>query len=748
MYKRSSQALLLSLSIFVTTFGQTPKQTTQSQTDTDEVVRITTNLVQLDAVVTDKKGRLVTDLTADDFEVYEDGHQQQITNLSFITTDPAGATTASDSSPTARTAKGAPAPVMPPVRVQPEQVRRTVALVVDDLCLSWSSVVYARKALKKFVDVQMQPGDLVAIIRTAGGVGILQQFTSDKRQLYAAIERIKYYPTPCNHVESFEQLNDMMKLPDSMTNPALAAGKSAGDYSRTSSGDIGRLAQDTFTIGTFGALSYIVRGLKDLPGRKSILLISDGFSLYDRKSGDMRRVLEAIDRVTDLAGRSSVVISTLDARGLAITNFTASESILASDINGPSGSGPGAYNKAAEVATSRVSLYNDTKEGLTYLAEQTGGLAIQNTNDLAGGIKRVMDQQRGYYLIGYRPDESTFDRAGRSRFHKFTVKVKRPGLTVRTRKGFYGVPEEVIAAATAPTRAEQLVKALISPFNSNDISLRLTSLYGNDAKAGAYMRSLLYIDASDLTFKQESDGWYQAVMDVMAITFGDNGRVVDKVSKTQTIRVRGKTYENMLKNGLVYFMNVPVKQAGAYQLRLAVRDSATDHVGTASQFIEVPDLKKKQLLLSGLVVNGYQQERSATTVQASAQDSMASSEGTSDEPDPQASAAVRRFRGGMVLNYAYAIYNAQPNKANAGRPQLETQIRLFRDGKLVYTGQPQPPDLSGQTDGERLLTGGALQLSPDMPPGEYYLQINVTDLQAKDKNRRTATQWIDFDIVK
>lgn len=751
MNKRTSLALLLSLSFFVTAFGQTPKQTTQQQSDQDELVRITTNLVQLDAVVTDKKGRLVTDLTADDFEVYEDGRQQKITNLSFITTPSQVAERSSTSSASAANKTAAQ---LPPVRIEPEQVRRTIALVVDDLCLSWTSIHYARKALKKFIDEQMQPGDLVAIIRTAGSVGILQQFTSDKRQLYAAVERIKYYPSPCNHVESFEELNRDLELPDAFTAPEdrnnkIDAAKDTSSNSRSAIADFNKFREDTLAVGTFGALSYIVRGLKDLPGRKSILLVSDGFSLVDRKSGDTRRILEAIDRVTDLASRSSVVIYTLDARGLAVTNFTAADGVSASQISGPTtplGGGP-KYNKSAEMMTARVGLYNDTKAGLMYLAEQTGGLGIQNTNDLAGGIKRVMDDQRGYYLIGYRPDDSTFDRAGRRRFHSFSVKVKRPGLSVRTRKGFYGVPEETIAAATAPTRAERLVKALISPFSSSDITLRLTSLYGNDARAGAYMRSLLYIDASDLTFKQEADGWYQTVMDVIAVTFGDNGQVVDKVYKTQTIRVRGKTYQNALKNGLVYFLNVPVKKAGAYQMRIAVRDTATERVGSASQFIDVPDLGKKRLTLSGLVVNGYEQERGAKNVQASAQEAINSSEGTQDELDPQASAAVRRFRSGMLMNYAYAIYNAQLNKTD-GRPQLETQIRLFRDGKLVYTGRAQAPDLSGQADPSRLLVGGSLQLSPDMPPGEYYLQINVTDLLAKDNNRRTATQWIDFEIAK
>src|SRR5918912_27660 len=98
-------------------------------------------------------------------------------------TDVAAAVAAARKAPTAM-------PV-PPVRLRPEQVRRTIALVVDDLGLSFESTAFVRQALKKFVDQQLQPGDLVAIIRTAGGIGALQQFTSDKRQLYAAIESIR-----------------------------------------------------------------------------------------------------------------------------------------------------------------------------------------------------------------------------------------------------------------------------------------------------------------------------------------------------------------------------------------------------------------------------------------------------------------------------------------------------------------------------------------------------------------------------
>src|SRR2546421_9255422 len=166
-----------------------PQQPTTQKPESEDVVRITTNLVQVDAVVTDKDGKVVTDLKPEEIEIYEDGHQQKITHFSYnITAGAMPETAAVKPTPTDKNA-----PPVPPNRLRPEDIRRTIALVVDDLGLSFESTYYVRKALKKFVDDQMQPGDLVAIVRTSGGMGALQQFTADKRQLYAAIDRVKFY---------------------------------------------------------------------------------------------------------------------------------------------------------------------------------------------------------------------------------------------------------------------------------------------------------------------------------------------------------------------------------------------------------------------------------------------------------------------------------------------------------------------------------------------------------------------------
>ena len=144
----------------------------------------------MDAVVTDSSGKPVTNLKPEDFEVLQDGKSQKITNFEFIRVrDPLRAFDASVL-PTPRNATPPP----PETALKQQDIRRTIALVVDDLGLSSDSIVRIRESLKKWVDFEMQPGDLVAVVRTNAGVGTLQQFTNDKRMLYSAIDMIRYQP--------------------------------------------------------------------------------------------------------------------------------------------------------------------------------------------------------------------------------------------------------------------------------------------------------------------------------------------------------------------------------------------------------------------------------------------------------------------------------------------------------------------------------------------------------------------------
>src|SRR5262249_37520613 len=143
----------------------------------------------------------------------------------------------------------------------------------------------------------------------------------------------------------------------------------------------------------------------------------------------------------------------------------------------------------------------ESQDGLDYLAAQTGGLSIRNTNDLNQGLKHILDDQAGYYLIGYRPDESTFDATNRNKnFHHITLKVRRAGsYDVRTRAGFYGMSDDKLKPANDTLQA-QLMNALLSPISHSEIQLRLTSFFADDVEKGSVLRSFLHVKASDLTF--------------------------------------------------------------------------------------------------------------------------------------------------------------------------------------------------------------------------------------------------------
>ena len=708
---------------------QTPAQQPQKPEDTD-VVRITTNLVQVDAVVTDKSGRVITDLKPEEVQIFEDGKQQKITHFSFVVTDTPEAPAAAKPKPVDKNA-----PPLPPVVLKPEQVKRTIAIVLDDLGLSFESTTFVRKALKKFVDEQMQPGDLVAIIRTSGGIGALQSFTSDKRQLYAAIENLRWYPNGRGGI---------LAVPSYEPDP-IAGAIAAAENPTIPTDDPEQARTQSLSVGTLGALGYVVKGLRGLPGRKSILLISDGFRINDSYV-----VLENLHHLVDQTNRSSVVIYTMNATQLQTFELTVADFATGYD---PLTTAPDQRGQR-QVAGRRAAAL-DLQEGLDYLARETGGIAIRNSNDLSGGIRRVMKDQN-YYLIGYRPDESTFDpRTGRRMFHKLSLKVTRPGeFNVRMRNGFFGTSDE--EASSGPVSpAQQLIAGLESPFGAAGVHVRLTSLFGNTAKYGSYMRSMLFVNVRDLTFTNEPDGSHKAELSLLAIAFGDNGNPLEQISGPASLRVPASHYERFLKEGYVYFLTVPIKKAGAYQLRVAVRDQGSGRVGSASQFVEVPDVKKSQLALSGIAATSVAQsaanQRAPGNAEAPGAFDPAQSAPNdrlleSDAPNLLKSAAVRQFHSGEVLRYGFVVFNARVDKAT-NESQVHFQIRLLRDGQIVFAGKDETVNSSNQADLKRLNAGGAIHLGANLTPGEYVLQVIATDRLADEKHR-IATQWIDFEIVE
>ena len=685
MKTKALLALLLSFCIFVPILAQTqpaaPAQPQQQSDDQDDVVKINTNLVQVDAVVT-KDGKVVPNLTADDFEIYEDGHKQTITSFAYISN------LAKSTPPT--TAKTTDAvPFTPLKRDEP---RRIMAMVVDDLGLSAESIARVRQQLRKFVAEELQPSDLVAIVRTSGELGALQQFTNDRRVLNRAVDQLRW--NMCSRVG--------INVFPTLRNPAFnrdEAGFQCGGISYYQ---------------TVKALRFILDALGQLPGRKSMVLMSDSLPMESQEANLDDDALTSLStsnvgfsrllqRLAEKAIRSSVVIYAIDTQGLQYTGLTAADHIAASGRNITT-----AVNREMEF---RSNLLWNRRQGGDLLARQTGGFQIRNSNSFQ--LDRVMEDQSGYYLLGYRPTEETFNK----RFHHIKAKVKRSGMTLRTRFGFYGISEEE-ASETRPQFRNATNLALISPFGAQDIEVGLTAFFANDQRTGSVIRSFVYFSGKNVKFVPV-DGRQQASIEFHGVIFGDNGSVIEQYKHGATISLSEEDYKQALQNGMSLSFDMPVKRPGSYQLRVAIKDRISSELGTAGQFIAVPDLNNKRLAVSGIVL------------------------GTAPLTGGQGIAmpGAKRFDANSDLYFAYVIYNASQSTG------LVMEAKLFRDGKNVYASPEVPIQTANQPDPNRVVVNGGVKLTPNLEPGSYYLQVVITDKNAKNKIE-PVVQWIDFEILK
>jgi len=265
--------------------------------------------------------------------------------------------------------------------------------------------------------------------------------------------------------------------------------------------------------------------------------------------------------------------------------------------------------------------------------------------------------------------------------------------------------------------------------------------------------ALLHFGVGQLVFTDEPDGWRKAVVEVVAGLYDSNGQQVEFSDKQWGLTVKNKSYENMKRNGASFLVRLPVRQPGAYQMRLVLRDSRSGELGNATQFIEIPDIKKNKLTLSGIVLASDQGKAKAPEDQA---------EGMMEDSGSNGTAAVRIFEPGSSIFWVYQILNATNDKDQ--KAKLQMHLRLFRDGKEIYQRKaadmpvsisapaPAPPKQKGKKsapvpDANRMIAVDQFKLSEQLPPGYYVLQVAVTDSLAGDKDQ-LAVQTIDFEVQK
>jgi VWFA-related protein len=600
----------------------------------DPTIRVSVNLVQVDAMVTDAQGHRVAGLKPEDFEILEDGKPQKITRFSYVqgAVPPVGA--ASRPTTFAR-------------QLRPEDIRRTIVLVADDLSFGPAEFQRVRAVLKDFVDRRMQPGDLVSIMTTSGGMGAREQLTNDKQALYAAIARIVFSPGR-NQFGPFilGEEDGKPRYKWETDDRALAA-----------------MRAPYFAAGSTSAVGYAIQALRDMPGRKAVALFSAGFT-------------GATPPIVEMAQRSSVVVYTFDMRGIIATW----------DGHLPAG-------------------FWASQGSMEQLASHTGGVCYHESNNFGASLASALDDMSSYYLLGYQPQREDFDEVnGRPRFHRIQVRMLRPGLRVRSRDGFIGVPDE--PSVSNADAGGELRKALNSPFAGGAVPVELSADYsatasGRSGHLQATLRTLMVVDAGNLTVEDIAGGKKRLVLDVLAGIWGDGDKPIASVDRKFTIE---KTAEDMASSlsGLAIGIDVPVAKPGGYQMRAAVRDAVSGQSGSATRFIEIPDFNGRSLVLSSLRLSD------------------------------------RVVAPGMPFLYDCEVFGARRDKETA-KPKLEMEVRLFRGPEKIFTGHRIPV--------ESTRAAGQIKLPPTLPPGEYSIELAVYDTTGKGPAPR-ASQWADFRLAE
>jgi VWFA-related protein len=412
--------------------------------------------VNVDVVVRDGKGQIVEDLVASDFEVFEDGVLQTVGPFERVARSAALPVEDAGALPSSAVPGVAPAggPAARPT---------TIAFVFDRL--STESRVAAQRAARDYLR-ERSAGDVAGLFSVEETLVVLQDFTSDPALMLAGVEALgtRLAQSGSNRLDqaratmkgrlaanSAQSTLAQMGQPSSNRQGAQRASAQVMatqlTMAQAAADAFDRLARDEQGFATSHALTAIVDALRAIPGRKAVVLFSEGLFRTEATESRFLSVVHA-------ANRASVSVYAILAAGLQTTTLdtlTAAELGSAASLSmvrqgTGNDEGGGAYMRGLEQTADMV-RYNP-RSSLEWIADSTGGILVHDTNDLSGAVRRISSDLRSYYLLGYTPTNDTFD----GRFRKITVKVRRRGVDVRARSGYFAVRSSgpVLAHVAAP----------------------------------------------------------------------------------------------------------------------------------------------------------------------------------------------------------------------------------------------------------------------------------------------------------
>jgi VWFA-related protein len=574
----------------IAAFGQTkPDPSGEAQ----DVIKFDTSLVQTDVMVFDKNGKFVPGLKPEQFQLKVDKTPREISFFEMIRSGGLSSKREEVKSDQPNSATD-PKFVNPP---KTDAQRRAVIFFVDDLHLAPDSLARTRKALLEFIAGGISDGDLIAITSPSGQIGFLQQFTADREALRSAVARLNYrtqtktdmlQPPMSEYIALKIREGDEQMVTYYVQEILKQACFKAGEGTfctispQAARQQVRNRAQEMVvesapaTDNTLRLLEGLMRTAAQLPGRKLVFVISDGFYLNDVKTG----AIDRIKRVTDAAGRAGVVIYTLDARGIV------SDSIDVTNNKPMSNDG-----KLAGATTGEISASQD---GLNALAKDTGGQAFRNTNQpMRQWVEKVMDETSNYYLLAWKPDN---EEQKRGKFKNIEISiVDRPDLKVRVRTSYFKSAALPLLSLkkksnkdTAKAREDDMRPLIDAPVTQREIPTEVDLRFVQMPGVGTRVVATISIDESALTFDMV-DGKLSADVDIGGICYDDKGKPIDSfVGRLRVFPKNANAASTKSKRSIYRFTTlVP---GGLYQVRVGIRDLKSTRIGSAMDFITVPKI--------------------------------------------------------------------------------------------------------------------------------------------------------------
>jgi len=556
--------------------------------------------VLVDVVVRDKRGQPVRDLTEADFELLEDGVLQKIGSFTPI----------QGLLPSAGTA-AAPAPPAAPATPEPPNAAGPAVTAIVFHGLELENRKRAVQAAQAYFGDKEEMQDYVGIFGIDLSLTPLVPFTRNGVVVRQALNRMATGSAPgLNSPEMQQQRADAAAAAASATNAANAATGAAGAGNSgavgTAAGDA-RLAEMQANIvsgfqdiernqsGNIAsdALLAIVRSLGRLPGRKSVILLSEGLTITDQTARLYYGVIDA-------ANRANVSIYTIDAAGLRpVGGQRGVRDMVAGVGNASEGgystdAGGGAYTKVLEA--NEFALRSDPATLLKQLASETGGQSFTNTNNLKTAFERVDSDLRNYYMLGYTPINAAFD----GKFRTIQVKVKRSGLTVAARKGYFAVRN--LGTSPLSDWEAPALGALEQKPVPNAFPVRAGALLFPERGRPGLVPVIVEVKTAPLTFQPDKDGKsYTSDFTVLVRFLDRDNQVVRKVS--QHYEIRGELAQmERAKQGEVVFYRESELPAGVYSMETVVHDAPSGKSSVRFSTVEVPRYQEATLRMSSLVL--------------------------------------------------------------------------------------------------------------------------------------------------